>query len=100
MSFEDHHWPHDLHVSAKRHLHFSYDLQFLLYEKDNRTPVALMIISRPRCHQVFARKLGEGSKYKIDNIEENNEVGLLQLHQYVIQIGWRQKQYNIYPLMK
>ena len=37
-------------------------------------------------------------KYKIDDIEENNEVGVLQLHKYVIQVGSRRQQkFNIYP---
>ena len=34
----------------------------------------------------------EGQKHKIDNIEENNEARVLQLHQYVTQVGRRQKQ--------
>ena len=33
-----------------------------------------------------------GQKHKIDNVEENNEVTVLQLHQYVIQVGRREKQ--------
>jgi len=37
-------------------------------------------------------KLKEGQKLKIDNIEENNEVRVPQLHQYVIQVGRREKQ--------
>ena len=31
-------------------------------------------------------------KHKIDNIEENNEVSVFQLHQYVIQVGRIEKQ--------
>ena len=31
-------------------------------------------------------------KHKINNIAENNEVRVLQLHQYVIQVGRREKQ--------
>ena len=33
-----------------------------------------------------------GQKQKIDNIEENNEVRVLHLHQYVLQLGRREAQ--------
>ena len=36
-------------------------------------------------------KLKGGQKHKIDNIEENNKVIVLQLHQYVLQVGRLQK---------
>ena len=36
-------------------------------------------------------KLKGGQKHKINNIEENNEVIVLQLHQYVLQVGRREK---------
>ena len=38
-------------------------------------------------------KLKGGQKHKIDNIEGNNEVRVLQLHQYVLQVGRRNKQF-------
>ena len=36
-------------------------------------------------------KLKGGQKHKIDIIEENNEVRVLQLHQYVTQVDRREK---------
>ena len=36
-------------------------------------------------------KLKGGQKHKIDNIEENDEVIVLQLHQYVLQVDRREK---------
>ena len=37
-------------------------------------------------------ELKGGQKHKTDNIEENNNVRVLQLQQYVIKVGRRQKQ--------
>ena len=33
-----------------------------------------------------------GQKHKIDNIGGNNDVRVLQLHQYVLQVGRREQQ--------